>query len=88
MFKAFEKYCRLPGGGYTGIADVENGVQVERLDKMETFWLSETLSKSGCADVVLHSAGLTLSTFGQSTSTCSSRMVRPCLLTRTSLIPR
>ncbi|KAG7530912.1 hypothetical protein FFLO_04735 [Filobasidium floriforme] len=43
MFKAFERYCRLPGGGYAGIADVENGVQVERLDKMETFWLSETL---------------------------------------------
>jgi hypothetical protein len=54
MFKAFEKYCRLPGGGYAGIADVENGAQVERLDKMETFWLSETLSESGCADVVFH----------------------------------
>ena len=46
MFKAFEKYCRLPGGGYAGIADVENGMHVERLDKMETFWLSETLSES------------------------------------------
>lgn len=54
MFKAFEKYCRLPGGGYAGIADVENGVQVERLDKMETFWLSETLSELGCADGVFH----------------------------------
>jgi hypothetical protein len=46
MFEAFEKFCRLPEGGYAGIADVENGMQVERLDKMETFWLSETLSES------------------------------------------
>lgn len=46
MFKAFETYCRLPEGGYAGIADVENGMEVERLNKMETFWLSETLSES------------------------------------------
>lgn len=63
MFEAFEKYCRLPGGGYAGIADVENGVQVERLDKMETFWLSETLSEPDVRTWCF-TAGLTLSTFG------------------------
>ena len=46
IFQAFQKHCRVRGGGYAGIADVEDGTNVEQLDKMETFWLSETLSES------------------------------------------
>jgi len=42
MFLAFEKHCKVEGGGYVGIRNVllENG---QRDDKMETFWLAETL---------------------------------------------
>lgn len=45
IFQAFQKHCRVRGGGYAGIADVEDGTNIEQLDKMETFWLSETLSE-------------------------------------------
>ena len=42
MFLAFEKYCKVPKGGYVGLRNVgqENSVKD---DKMETFWLAETL---------------------------------------------
>ena len=42
MFLAFEKHCRVSGGGYVGIKNVnqEGGAKD---DKMETFWLAESL---------------------------------------------
>jgi len=42
MFLAFEKHCRVASGGYVGIRNVlqEHGPQD---DKMETFWLAESL---------------------------------------------
>ena len=42
MFLAFEKHCRVEHGGYAGVRNVnmEHGVKD---DKMETFWLAETL---------------------------------------------
>ncbi|CAO1620662.1 unnamed protein product [Sympodiomycopsis kandeliae] len=45
IFQAFEKHCKLSNGAYAGIKDVdaeEDAIEYE--DKMETFWLSETLS--------------------------------------------
>ncbi|GAA5879470.1 hypothetical protein JCM16303_003213 [Sporobolomyces ruberrimus] len=42
IFEAFEKHCRLPGGGFASIRDVDK-VPVEFEDRMETFWISETL---------------------------------------------
>ncbi|KAI5453329.1 mannosyl-oligosaccharide alpha-1,2-mannosidase [Naganishia albida] len=42
IFRAFEKHCRLPDGGYASIENVEI-VPAVQVDKMETFWLSETL---------------------------------------------
>lgn len=45
IFKAFEEHCRVASGGYAGVQDVQ--VTPARMeDKMETFWLSETLSES------------------------------------------
>jgi mannosyl-oligosaccharide alpha-1,2-mannosidase len=42
MFLAFEKHCRNEGGAYVGLknVDVDNP---PKDDKMETFWLAETL---------------------------------------------
>ncbi|BGP54276.1 hypothetical protein JCM8202_000709 [Rhodotorula sphaerocarpa] len=42
IFQAFEKHCRLPGGGYASIRDVDE-LPVKHEDRMETFWISETL---------------------------------------------
>ncbi|RSH81406.1 mannosyl-oligosaccharide alpha-1,2-mannosidase [Saitozyma podzolica] len=42
IFQAFQKYCRVPTGGYAGIEDVQVDPPV-LLDRMETFWLGETL---------------------------------------------
>ncbi|OCF38271.1 mannosyl-oligosaccharide alpha-1,2-mannosidase [Kwoniella heveanensis CBS 569] len=44
VFQAFQKYCRVPTGGYAGIEDVQT-VPPKQLDRMETFWLAETLSE-------------------------------------------
>nr|XP_019044540.1 mannosyl-oligosaccharide alpha-1,2-mannosidase [Kwoniella bestiolae CBS 10118]OCF23470.1 mannosyl-oligosaccharide alpha-1,2-mannosidase [Kwoniella bestiolae CBS 10118] len=44
VFQAFEKWCKVPSGGYAGIEDVQT-VPPRQLDRMETFWLAETLSK-------------------------------------------
>jgi len=46
IFLAFERYCKVPGGGYaglknTGVAEVTNARN--RDDTMQTFWLAETL---------------------------------------------
>ncbi|GAA5826010.1 hypothetical protein JCM5353_008995 [Sporobolomyces roseus] len=42
IFEAFEKHCRLKEGGFASILDVDQ-LPVEYEDRMETFWLSETL---------------------------------------------
>jgi len=42
IFQSIEKHCRLESGGYVSILDVEN-VDSGKIDKMETFFLSETL---------------------------------------------
>lgn len=42
MFRAFEVYCKLPGGGYATLEDVDR-VPPRLRDKMESFWLAETL---------------------------------------------
>lgn len=45
IFQAFEKHCKLDNGAYAGIKDVDaDEGEVEHEDRMETFWLSETLS--------------------------------------------
>ncbi|GAA6028046.1 hypothetical protein JCM8097_001846 [Rhodosporidiobolus ruineniae] len=42
IFQAFVKHCRLPEGGFASIRDVDQ-VPVVYEDRMETFWISETL---------------------------------------------
>jgi len=42
IFQSIEKYCRLESGGYVSILDVDD-VNTGKIDKMETFFLSETL---------------------------------------------
>ncbi|WVO17718.1 hypothetical protein L204_105416 [Cryptococcus depauperatus] len=42
IFEAFQKWCRVEKGGYAGIEDVE-AMPPKQLDRMETFWLGETL---------------------------------------------
>ncbi|KAJ7691366.1 glycoside hydrolase [Mycena rosella] len=42
IFEAIEKHCRVPGGGYASVLNVEQ-VPVVWEDKMETFLMSETL---------------------------------------------
>jgi hypothetical protein len=53
IFEAFVRYCRIPGGGYSGLRDVrktdinndgDGHIQWSNWsDKMESFWLAETL---------------------------------------------
>ena len=42
MFLAFEKHCKVAGGGYVGIRNVLQEKSAKD-DKMETFWLAESL---------------------------------------------
>lgn len=42
IFQAFEEHCRLPGGGFASIYDVDQ-VPVVHEDRMETFWIAETV---------------------------------------------
>nr|CDI53308.1 related to alpha-mannosidase [Melanopsichium pennsylvanicum 4] len=42
IFQAFEKHCKVETGGYSSIDDVDSE-EPNKVDKMETFWLSETL---------------------------------------------
>lgn len=42
IFQAFEKHCKVESGGYSSIDDVD-AESPGKVDKMETFWLSETL---------------------------------------------
>lgn len=43
IFKAFEKYTKVETGGYTDIDDVTNAQFTRPRDKMESFFLAETL---------------------------------------------
>lgn len=43
IFQAFERHTRLEGGGYSSINNVMDPQNVEFRDKMESFFLGETL---------------------------------------------
>ena len=43
IFQAFEQYTRLQDGGYASISNVKNAKDPGYRDKMETFYLAETL---------------------------------------------
>lgn len=43
IFEAFEKYTKVKNGGYTTIGDVTNVEHVRPRNKMESFFLAETL---------------------------------------------
>jgi mannosyl-oligosaccharide alpha-1,2-mannosidase len=45
MFQAWEKHSKVASGGYACLVDVTvgDGQLVEKKDKMESFWLAETL---------------------------------------------
>lgn len=43
IFQAFEKYTKVSTGGYTSLDDVTVLPPPQRRDKMETFFLGETL---------------------------------------------
>lgn len=43
IFQAFEKYTRVQSGGYSSIADVRSPEDPQYKDKMESFFLGETL---------------------------------------------
>lgn len=42
IFEAFEQHSRVPTGGYSGLQNVQD-VGSARINKMESFWLGETL---------------------------------------------
>ena len=43
IFNAFEKHTRVPDGGYSSISNVKDAGNPRFRDKMESFFLSETL---------------------------------------------
>jgi len=43
IFESFERYTRLDDGGYASINNVQNRENVGLRDKMESFFLAETL---------------------------------------------
>lgn len=43
IFEAIETHSRVPSGGYSSIRDVRRKDHVQFSDKMETFFLAETL---------------------------------------------
>ncbi len=43
IFRSFEKYCRLPEGGYAGLLDVADPRRTGKDDMMMSFWIAETL---------------------------------------------
>lgn len=45
IFEAFRKHCKVDKGGYAILKDVRVNPPLQE-DRMETFWLSETLSES------------------------------------------
>ncbi|GAA5929629.1 glycoside hydrolase family 47 protein [Sporobolomyces koalae] len=42
IFEAFERHCRVAAGGFASVLDVDE-LPVRHEDRMETFWISETL---------------------------------------------
>lgn len=42
LFQSFERHCKVPGGGYSGIVDVREA-SPRKNDRQESFWLAETL---------------------------------------------
>lgn len=57
IFQAFERHCKVPGGGYASIENVEV-VPALQEDKMETFWLvSEHLASSVSHTNRIHPTG-------------------------------
>jgi len=42
LFQTFERHCKVPGGGYSGVADVREA-SPRKNDRQESFWLAETL---------------------------------------------
>ena len=53
IFQAFQKHCRVKTGGYAGIEDVQVA-SPKMIDRMETFWLGETLSEYSFLNVGLN----------------------------------
>ena len=43
IFESFEKFTRVESGGYTSIDDVKSPGNLRPKDKMESFFLAETL---------------------------------------------
>ncbi|XP_053201986.1 endoplasmic reticulum mannosyl-oligosaccharide 1,2-alpha-mannosidase-like [Panonychus citri] len=43
IFQSFNKYCKIPTGGYTSIGDVRDSKHVRPKDHQESFWFAETL---------------------------------------------
>jgi len=43
IIQAFEKYTKVPHGGYTSINNVQDTRNVQPKDKMESFFVGETL---------------------------------------------
>ena len=43
IFKGFEKYTKVPSGGYSSINNVQDASNPKMRDKMESFFLGETL---------------------------------------------
>ena len=43
IFEAFEKYTKVPSGGYSSITNVLDASNTRMKDKMESFFLGETL---------------------------------------------
>lgn len=43
IFQSFNKYCKVPSGGYTSIGNVRDPKHVRPKDNQESFWLAETL---------------------------------------------
>lgn len=43
VLQAFETHCKVDGGGYTSIGDVSSASDPQPQDKMESFFLAETL---------------------------------------------
>ncbi|KAK3841428.1 MAG: glycoside hydrolase, partial [Linnemannia gamsii] len=43
IFEAIEKYSKVPSGGYSSIHDIRQSSNINFSDKMETFFLAETL---------------------------------------------
>jgi mannosyl-oligosaccharide alpha-1,2-mannosidase len=43
IFQSIEKHCKVESGGYASILDVMNANNPQKEDKMETFFMGETL---------------------------------------------